>query len=121
MLKLLPKFQSTLYYIILQVLLNNKENNFFVMLFYCFKTILLVTGSILVSTSIIEIDELNVLEVNSLSFPDKRTVVRQLLTKWKDTFDAEATWEKIIIALRKIGNNALAQEVEEQYFMSERH
>ena len=53
---------------------------------------------------------MNVLEVNSLSFPDKRTVVRQLLTKWKDTFDAEATWEKIVIALRKIGNNALAQE-----------
>ena len=69
----------------------------------------------------IEIDELNVLEVNSLSFPDKRTSVRQLLTKWKDTFDAEATWEKIVIALRKIGNIALAQEVEEQYVMSERH
>lgn len=51
-------------------------------------------------------------------YRDERTCVRQMLTKWKDTSDSEATWEKIVIALRKIGNNVLAKEVEEQ--LSER-
>ena len=62
----------------------------------------------------LDVYELNVIETNSVSYVDKRTCVRQMLTKWKDTFDSEATWEKIVIALRKIGNKALAQEVEEQ-------
>lgn len=38
-----------------------------------------------------------------------------MLINWKDTFDSEATWEKIVVALGKIGNKALAQEVEKQF------
>ena len=59
--------------------------------------------------------ELNVIECNSQSYVDKRTCVRQMLIKWKDIFDEKATWEKIVIALRKIGSNALAQKVEETF------
>ena len=66
----------------------------------------------------LDIDELYVIESNSMYYRDERTCVRQMLTKWKDTSDSEATWEKIVIALRKIGNNVLAKEVEEQ--LSER-
>ena len=63
----------------------------------------------------LDVDELHVIESNSMYYRDERTCVRQILTKWKDTFDSEATWEKIVIALRKIGNNALAKEVKEQF------
>ena len=62
----------------------------------------------------LDVYELNVIETNSMSYVDKRTCVRQMLIRWKDTFDSEATLEKIVTALRKIGNKALAQEVEEQ-------
>ena len=62
----------------------------------------------------LDIDELYVIKSNSVYYRDERTCVQQMLTKWKDTYDSEATWEKIVIALRKIGNKALAQEVEEQ-------
>ena len=63
----------------------------------------------------LDVDELNVIETNSMYYRDERTCVRQMLTKWKDNFASEATWEKIVIALRKIGNSALAEEVEEQF------
>ena len=66
----------------------------------------------------LDVDELNVIKSNSMYYRDERTCVQQMLTKWKDTYSSEATWEKIVIALRKIGNNALAKEVEEQ--LSER-
>ena len=58
--------------------------------------------------------ELNVLETNSVTHADKRTTVRQMLTKWKDKFGKEATWDKIVDALRKIGQNALAQDLEDK-------
>ena len=37
-----------------------------------------------------------------------------MLTAWTDKFDREATWYKIVAALRKIGNNALAEQMEEK-------
>ena len=63
----------------------------------------------------LSVDELNVIECNSLSYVDKQTCVRQMLIKWKDRFDAEATWERIVIALGKIGNKALAKKVDETF------
>ena len=68
----------------------------------------------------LHVKDLNVIESNSLSYVDKRTCVRQILTIWKDKFDREATWEKIVIALRKTGNNSLAREVEEQLIQQEK-
>ena len=38
-----------------------------------------------------------------------------MLTKWKNKFDREATWGRIVYALKKIKNNSLAREVEERY------
>ena len=66
----------------------------------------------------LSVTELNVLENNSLSYPDKRTSVRHMLTKWKDKFGKEATWDKIVVALRKIGQNALAQDLEDKHMQS---
>ena len=43
-----------------------------------------------------------------------------MLTKWKDKFDTEATWEKIVIALKKTGYETLAREVEEQFIQPEK-
>lgn len=43
-----------------------------------------------------------------------------MLTIWKDKFDREATWEKIVIALRKTGNKQLAREMEEQFVQLEK-
>ena len=63
----------------------------------------------------LDVAELNVIDSNSVSYSDKRYCVRQMLINWKDTFDSEATWEKIVVALGKIGNKALAQEVEKQF------
>ena len=36
-------------------------------------------------------------------------------TAWTDKFGREATWDKIVAALKEIKNNALAQHVKEQY------
>lgn len=66
------------------------------------------------------VTDLNVIESNSLSSVDKRTCVRQMLTRWTDKLDREATWEKIVSALRKIGNKQLAREIEEQFIQSEK-
>lgn len=63
----------------------------------------------------LDVAELNVIDSNSVSYSDKRYCVRQMLINWKDTFDSEATWEKIVVALGKIGNKDLAQEVEKQF------
>ena len=38
-----------------------------------------------------------------------------MLTAWTEKYDREATWDKIVAALRKIDKNALARQVEEQY------
>ena len=66
----------------------------------------------------LSVTELNVLETNSLAHPDKRTSVRHMLTKWKDKFGKEATWERIVDALRKIGQNVLAQDLEDKHMQS---
>ena len=67
----------------------------------------------------LHVKDLNVIEGNSLSYVDKRTCVRQMLTMWKDKFDRESTWEKIVIALRETGNKRLAREVEERFIQPE--
>ena len=63
----------------------------------------------------LDVDELNVIECNSMYYRDERTCVIQMLIKWKDTFDAEATWKMIVIALGKIGNHTLARKVDEKF------
>ena len=65
------------------------------------------------------VTELNVLETNSLVHADKRASVRHMLTKWKDKFGKEATWDKIVDALRKSGQNALAKDLEDKHMQSE--
>ena len=65
----------------------------------------------------LHVKDLNVIESNSLSYVDKRACVRQMLMIWKDKFDREATWEKIVIGLRKTENNSLAREVEDQFII----
>ena len=49
---------------------------------------------------------------------DKQASVRHMLTKWKDKFGKEATWDKIVVALRKIGQNALAHDLEDKHLQS---
>ena len=66
----------------------------------------------------LSITDLNVLEANSIACPDKRICVRHMLTKWKDKFGKEATWDKIVDALRKIEQSALAQDLEDKYMQS---
>ena len=41
-----------------------------------------------------------------------------MLTKWKDKFGTEATWDKFVNALRNIGQNALARDLEARYLQS---
>ena len=65
-------------------------------------------------------EELNVLESSYLGHADQRICVRQMLTKWKKKLNKEATWSRIVYALKKIENNSLAQEVEERYMQSAR-
>ena len=38
-----------------------------------------------------------------------------MLIAWKQQFDKEATWDKIVAALREIKFNQLAQKVEEKF------
>ena len=66
----------------------------------------------------LNVTELNVLEINSSFYSDKRINVRHMLTKWKDKFGKEATWDKLVDALRKIGQNALAQDLEAKHLQS---
>ena len=65
----------------------------------------------------LQVKDLEVIESNS--YVDKKTCVRQMLIKWKDKFDQEATWEKIVIALRETENKRLAREVEEKFIHPE--
>ena len=58
------------------------------------------------------------METNSVAHVDKRTSVRHMLTKWKDKFGKEATWDKIVDALRNIGQNALARDLEARHMQS---
>ena len=41
-----------------------------------------------------------------------------MLTKWKDKFGKDATWDKVFDALRNIGQNALAQDLEAKHLQS---
>ena len=41
-----------------------------------------------------------------------------MLTIWINKFGKEATWDKIVYALRKIGHNALAQDLEAKHLQS---
>ena len=66
----------------------------------------------------LSVTELNVLENNSVHHADKRTIVRHMLTTWKDKFGTEATWDKIVDALEKIGQNALAQDLGGKHLQS---
>ena len=68
----------------------------------------------------LEVEELNILESSYLCHLDQRICVRQMLTKWTNKFDRNATWDRIVYALKKIGNNLLAREVEERYIQSPR-
>ena len=40
---------------------------------------------------------------------DYRNSIREMLTAWTDKFGREATWDKIVAALRKMGNNVLTE------------
>ena len=66
----------------------------------------------------LKVKDLEVIESNS--YVDKKTCVRQMLIKWKDKCDQEATWEKIVIALRETENTRLAREVEEKFIHPEK-
>ena len=66
----------------------------------------------------LNVTELNILEINSFGYADKRTSVRRMLTKWKDKFGKEATWDKIFDALRKSGENSLVQDLEAKHLRS---
>ena len=63
----------------------------------------------------VDVHVLNRLNTSYLTHVDYRNSTREMLTAWTDKFDREATWDKIVAALRKIGNNALARKVEERY------
>ena len=66
----------------------------------------------------LSVNELYVLETNSLAHADKRTIVRHMLITWKDKFGQEATWDKIVDALKKIKQNSLARDLEGKYLQS---
>ena len=66
----------------------------------------------------VDVHVLNRLERSYLTHMDYRISTRELLTAWTHKFAKEATWDKIVDALKKIGNNALAQRVKEQYIQS---
>ena len=63
----------------------------------------------------VDVRVLNRLNNSYLKHMDYQVSTREMLTAWMDKFDREATWDKIVAALRKIGNNALAHHVQEQY------
>ena len=64
----------------------------------------------------LSVTELNV--INSFGYVDKRQSVRCMLTTWIDKFGKEATWDKIVDALRKIKQNALAHDLEAKHLQS---
>ena len=66
----------------------------------------------------LNVTELNVLEANFFSYANKQISVRRMLTIWIDKFGKEATWDKIVDALRKIGRNALARDLEAKHLQS---
>ena len=66
----------------------------------------------------LNVTELNVLEANSFGYADKRQSVRRMLTTWIDKYGEEATWNKIVDALRKIRQNALAHDLEAKHLQS---
>ena len=68
----------------------------------------------------LHVTDLNVIETNSLSYVDKRTCVRQMLTQWKGKFDQKATWEKIVIAIEKTGNKCLARKMEDEFIQPQK-
>lgn len=68
----------------------------------------------------LEVKDLDVIESNSVSYVDKRTCVRQMLRKWKEKLDQEATWEEIVIAIEKTGKKRLAREVKKQFIQPQK-
>ena len=67
----------------------------------------------------LSVTELYVLETNSVAYADKRTSVRHMLIIWEKKFDKEATWDKIVVALGKMGQNALARDLKDKHMQSE--
>ena len=63
----------------------------------------------------VDVCVLNRLERSYLTHVDFRISTREMLTAWTHKFDREATWDKIVAALKNIKNNALAKRVEKQY------
>ena len=63
----------------------------------------------------VDVHVLNRLNRSYLTHVDYRNSTREMLTAWTDKFGREATWDKIVAALRKIGHYALAQQVEEEH------
>ena len=66
----------------------------------------------------LSVSELNVLETNSIAYAEKQASVRHMLTRWKDKFGKEATWNKIVDALRNMKQNALAKDLEAKHLQS---
>ena len=44
----------------------------------------------------------------------------RMLSKWRETYEANATWDALVTALRTIGETNLAQQLEEQHIPPER-
>ena len=56
----------------------------------------------------VDIHVLNRINRSCLTHIDNHNGIREMLQAWTDKFDREATWDKIVAALRKIGENRLA-------------
>ena len=63
--------------------------------------------------------ELNVLQLNYLAHVDLRHCFRQMIFKWIDKFGSDATWTKIVDALKKTKYNCLADEVKHEYIIEQ--
>ena len=63
----------------------------------------------------VDVPVLNRLNRSYLTHVDYRNSMREMLTAWTDKFGREATWDKIVAALRKSGHCALAELVEEEH------
>ena len=61
----------------------------------------------------IHLDELHRLE--DKYYHNYEMCTSRMLSKWRETKGAEATWDVIVIALRDIGETGLSQQLEKQY------
>lgn len=55
--------------------------------------------------------ELHVLQLNSLALMDQRYCFRQMIVKWVNKLGSDATWSKLADALKIIGENDLARQI----------